>query len=99
MSNATAAASSSPASSIAGEPVKDAAAPSGKWANTENFPVGSHLIAAKHRPHVMAFYAFARTIDDVADSPDLSSEEKITRLNGFEAAVAGEAPHDKYRRR
>ncbi|MEM6903602.1 MAG: squalene synthase HpnC [Pseudomonadota bacterium] len=79
----------------ASPPVVDAAAPSGKWANTENFPVGSHLIAAKHRPHVMAFYAFARTIDDVADSPVLSADEKIARLNGFEAAVTGQLIHDQ----
>ncbi|MBV6632443.1 MAG: squalene synthase HpnC [Alphaproteobacteria bacterium] len=73
----------------------DAATPSGKWSNTENFPVGSHLIAAKHRPHVMAFYAFARTIDDVADSPDLKPDEKIERLHGFEAAVTGQSTHDQ----
>ena len=68
--------------------------PSGKNAKTENFPVGSILIAREHRPHVMAFYQFARAIDDIADSPDLTPDEKIERLNGFEAAVMGERPQD-----
>jgi hydroxysqualene synthase len=77
-----------------GEAATSAAAPSGKWANTENFPVASHLIAPALRPHVMAFYAFARTIDDVADSAELVPEEKIRRLDGFEAAVTGAETED-----
>ncbi|MEO0392231.1 MAG: squalene synthase HpnC [Pseudomonadota bacterium] len=68
--------------------------PSGKNASTENFPVGSLLIARRHRPHVMAFYAFARAIDDIADSPDLPVDEKIARLDGFAAAVTGNKPDD-----
>lgn len=67
-----------------------AAAPSGKSAATENFPVASHLIERSLRPHVMVFYRFARTIDDVADHPSLPAEEKLERLRGFEAAIKGE---------
>jgi hydroxysqualene synthase len=63
--------------------------PSGKSAATENFPVGSFLIAAPLRPHVAAFYAFARAIDDIADNPDLPPAEKIARLEGFAAALTG----------
>lgn len=48
--------------------------------NSENFPVGSFLIPADCRPHVFAFYNFARESDDIADSPDLSVEEKLERL-------------------
>ena len=59
-------------------------APSGKNAEYENFPVGSILLPARLRPHVATFYAFARTIDDIADSPDLTAEEKTARLEGFE---------------
>jgi len=66
-------------------------APSGKGAADENFPVGSLLISAELRPHVARYYAFARAIDDIADSPDLSPEEKIARLDGFDRALAGEA--------
>jgi squalene synthase HpnC len=64
--------------------------PSGKGAGDENFPVGSLLIAKKHRPHVAAFYAFARTIDDIADNPDLSPEEKVARLDRMDKALLGD---------
>ncbi|MCW5700038.1 MAG: squalene synthase HpnC [Rhodospirillales bacterium] len=61
--------------------------PSGKNVAYENFPVGSWLLAPDVRPHVAVFYAFARAIDDIADSPMLSAEEKILRLDGFQEAL------------
>ncbi len=64
-------------------------APSGKNEDYENFPVGSWLLPAATRPHVSIFYAFARAIDDIADAPDLDSESKVSRLNGFEEALLG----------
>ncbi|MFO1060598.1 MAG: squalene synthase HpnC [Dongiaceae bacterium] len=63
--------------------------PSGKWAETENFPVGSRLLPARLRPHVMAFYGFARAADDIADSPDLMPAEKLARLDLMEAGLLG----------
>lgn len=63
--------------------------PSGKDTAYENFPVGSWLLPARLRPHVAVFYAFARTIDDIADNPALASEDKIARLSGFEEALLG----------
>ena len=63
--------------------------PSGKGAGNENFPVGSRLIAARLRPHVAAFYAFARAADDIADNPALAPEDKIARIDRFEAAIHG----------
>ncbi|MEM7211702.1 MAG: squalene/phytoene synthase family protein, partial [Pseudomonadota bacterium] len=66
-------------------------APSGKGAGDENFPVASRLIAPELRPHVMRFYDFARAADDVADSEVLSSEEKLARLDRFEAGLDGDA--------
>lgn len=63
--------------------------PSGKDAAYENFPVGSWLLPAHLRPHIAVFYAYARAIDDIADNPDLSADEKISRLSGFAAAVEG----------
>ena len=66
--------------------------PSGKGAGDENFPVGSFLLPKRLRPHVATFYAFARAIDDIADNPDLTPEEKIKRLRAFDAALNGEAP-------
>ena len=68
-------------------------APSGKSAATENFPVGSWLIRRDLRSHVHCFYRFARTADDIADSADLSAEEKIRRLDRMEAVLDG-APGD-----
>ncbi len=64
--------------------------PSGKGAGDENFPVGSFLLPKKLRPHVAAYYAFARAIDDIADNPELTAEEKIVRLHAFDAALNGE---------
>lgn len=61
--------------------------PSGKGAKDENFPVASRLLAARYRPHVAAFYDFARAADDIADTPDLDPGEKIRRLDAFEAAL------------
>ena len=63
--------------------------PSGKAARDENFPVGSILLPARLRPHVAAFYAFARTADDVADSPALAPDDKIARLGRLAAALHG----------
>ena len=63
--------------------------PSGKWAQDENFPVGSWLLPARVRPHVAAFYAFVRAADDIADNPDLAPDAKLARLARFEAALAG----------
>jgi squalene synthase HpnC len=63
--------------------------PSGKDADYENFPVGSFLLPAHLRPHIAAYYHFARAIDDVADNPDISADIKIERLSGFEDAING----------
>ena len=67
--------------------------PSGKWAQDENFPVGSWLLPARLRPHVAAFYAFVRAADDIADNPDLAPDEKLARLARFEAALSGPPAH------
>ena len=58
----------------------DIATPSGKHAGNENFPVGSALIRADLRPHVHAFYRFARMGDDIADNPALEPDDKVNRL-------------------
>ncbi|MBT3557825.1 MAG: squalene synthase HpnC [Rhodospirillales bacterium] len=64
-------------------PIEPIEQPSGKNADYENFPVGSWLLPKHLRPHIMVFYAFARAIDDIADSPTLSADEKTSRLDGF----------------
>jgi squalene synthase HpnC len=63
--------------------------PSGKGAGDENFPVGSRLLPAALRPHVMAFYAFVRAADDVADNPALAPADKIARLERIARALTG----------
>jgi squalene synthase HpnC len=57
------------------------ATPSGKHSGSENFPVGSALIRADLRPHVHAFYRFARMGDDIADNPALAPDDKVRRLD------------------
>lgn len=69
-------------------------ASSGKGSGDENFPVASLLIEKRLRPHVMAFYAFARAADDIADAPHLAADDKIARLDAFEAALDPAAPAD-----
>jgi squalene synthase HpnC len=61
--------------------------PSGKDASGENFPVGSFLIAAPLRRHVAVYYAFARAIDDIADTGVLEPAGKIARLERMAAAL------------
>jgi squalene synthase HpnC len=69
-------------------------APSGKGRGDENFPVGSWLIRRDLRAHVHAFYRFARNADDIADSPVLSADEKIRRLDRMAAILDGEPGAD-----
>jgi squalene synthase HpnC len=65
--------------------------PSGKGRGDENFPVASRLIAPGLRRHVMAYYAFARAADDIADNPELAADDKIARLDRLGAGLRGEA--------
>ena len=68
--------------------------PSGKWRSGENFPVGSFLIRSDLRPHVHAFYRFARNADDIADNPALTPDEKIARLDRMAAILEGDSGKD-----
>ncbi len=68
--------------------------PSGKGRRDENFPVGSWLIRRDLRPHVHAFYRFARIADDIADNPDLAPDDKVARLARMGAVLEGGAGDD-----
>lgn len=65
-------------------------------AGAENFPVALRLLPARHRRHLMAVYAFARTTDDAGDlAPpsqrlDLLAElaRDVRRLYAWPEAVA-----------
>jgi len=67
---------------------------SGKGAYDENFPVASRLIKRRHRPVILAFYEFVRVADDIADHPDLTSTEKIARLDRLESSLLGTGGDD-----
>ena len=62
---------------------------SGKDHTTENFPVGSFLIAPRHRPVVMAFYRVARAADDIADHPTAPAADKLAALQRIEDGLTG----------
>jgi hydroxysqualene synthase len=68
--------------------------PSGKGRGGENFPVGSWLIRRDLRPHVHAFYRFARNADDIADNPDLAPADKLRRLERMAAILDGAGGDD-----
>jgi hydroxysqualene synthase len=68
--------------------------PSGKGRGDENFPVGSFLIRKDLRPHVHAFYRFARNADDIADNPQLSADDKVRRLARMGEILDGAAGDD-----
>jgi squalene synthase HpnC len=57
-------------------------------ANSENFPVGSFLIPRECRPHVHAFYVFARRADDIADATNLAADAKVARLEAVQRALS-----------
>ena len=63
--------------------------PASKTHKDENFPVASVLIAPRHRPAILAYYRFARSADDVADSPTLTPDAKLAGLDRFEATLLG----------
>ncbi len=65
---------------------------SGKGAADENFPVASRLVAARHRPAIIAFYRVARLADDVADHPTAAPAEKLARLDEIEASLVSDDP-------
>ena len=76
-------------------PVSPVDVSSGKGKSDENFPVGSMLIAPALRPHVHAYYAFARAIDDIADNAVLSPERKVARLDAMQALLLGQRPAER----
>ena len=65
---------------------------SGKGSGDENFPVASHLVSARHRPAILAFYRFARIADDVADHPTAAPAEKLEQLARMEESLKRNPP-------
>lgn len=50
----------------------------------ENFPVASLLLPKRYREAVRTLYAFARSADDLADTPWASPPEKIQALEAYQ---------------
>lgn len=57
---------------------------------SENFPVASLLIRRDLRDDVRRFYAFARSADDIADTPGFSPAERLEKLDLCEAGLRGQ---------
>ncbi len=76
------------------QPVGEIETPPGKSAGDENFPVGSWLLPARLRPHVAAFYQFARGADDMADNPDMSPQVKVAQLDRLAMTLGGTTTDD-----
>ncbi len=51
----------------------------------ENFPVASRLMQKELRTPISVIYAFARTSDDFADEGDLTPEQRLEKLNAYDA--------------
>ncbi|MCW9034067.1 MAG: squalene/phytoene synthase family protein [Rhodospirillales bacterium] len=66
--------------------------PQGRTETDENFPVVFNLLPKHKKPHVLAFYKYARAADDIADSDTLTEDQKLHLLNEMEATVLGKAP-------
>lgn len=67
---------------------------SGKDKADENFPVASLLIEARLRPHIHAYYNYARNADDISDNGAFSAPEKLARLDGMENVLKGQTSND-----
>ncbi len=53
----------------------------------ENFPVASWLLPEAARADIFAFYDFARGADNIADHPDMTSQEKLEALTALETSL------------
>ncbi len=67
---------------------------SGKGHRDENFPVVSHLIHARYRAPILAFYEFVRVADDIADHAELPPDRKLALLDRLEASLLGTSDAD-----
>ncbi len=67
---------------------------SGKGHRDENFPVASHLIHARYRAPILAFYEFVRVADDIADHAELPPDRKLALLDRLEASLLGTSDAD-----
>lgn len=62
----------------------------------ENFPVGSWLLPANLRGHIVTYYNFARAADDVADDPSMTADAKIAELDAIEETLMAATPTSEH---
>ncbi len=74
--------------------VHSSAITTGKAVADEDYPFGSRLVSRRLRPHVAAFYRFARHADDIADDPALAAAGKHARLEALAAVLTGRRAAD-----
>lgn len=63
-------------------------------ANSSNLAFALLSLPRARRADAMLFYRFCRTVDDIADRPDLESREKHERLDAWLDAVGNGLPPD-----
>lgn len=61
----------------------------------ENFPVASFLIPPHLRQAIHVLYAFARSLDNIADSSTLTTEQKYQLIHEYEQELNAIAHHEK----
>ncbi len=75
-------------------PVPSSAEVASKTRQGESFPV-AWIVAPAHRPALLAYYAFARRGDDLADAPHLAIADKIAALSALrDGLTADDAQND-----
>ncbi|MBQ8465898.1 MAG: squalene/phytoene synthase family protein [Alphaproteobacteria bacterium] len=62
-----------------------------KTQKQENFPVACYLFRKKERLIISHYYDFARYCDNLADSPDLSTQDKLSKLQDAESSLFGKS--------
>ena len=59
-----------------------------------NLALAFVVLDHERRRDITTFYAFCRVIDDIADTPEISAEEKARRLTEWRAALRGTQPNE-----
>ena len=75
-------------------PAQDSNAEQITRASQSNLAFAFISLGKERRRDITVFYAFCRLIDDIADDPELSREEKARRLAMWREALQGESPNE-----
>jgi phytoene synthase len=75
-------------------PARDLNAEQITRASQSNLAFAFISLGKERRRDITVFYAFCRLIDDIADAPELSREEKARRLTTWREALRGESPDE-----